>query len=341
MYMTGKTKPSIARRALTAARKPFTGPVGPVGPQGVAGPSGPAGEPARYRSPKFAPANEPGKDKLVKPARAHNADAGYDLALTGKRVVLNPGARATVPTGWAVRLDPSTCGLILLRSGNAAKLGLNVITGVVDAGYTGELKVTVHNTSRHKVTLTPGMRIAQMVITPVVNHDAPVHDTGRGVGGFGSTDNTPVGVLGTVSDRERGDMVNHPVHYTVHPVFTGECHDYAKHMIFDQGSVFKYLWRCAGKGDMAENIRKALWYLTAIKNGPVIYRRGIALPSAKVKRLQSEVTRAMDNVDRDKAPTKYMAALACYSAAALIADGKVEECERTAKHALALLDSVK
>ena len=104
MNMTAKTKPSIARRAITAMRKPFTG---PMGPQGV------AGEPARYRSPKFAPANEPGKDKLVKPARAHNADAGYDLALTGKRVVLNPGARATVPTGWAVRLDPSTCGLIL------------------------------------------------------------------------------------------------------------------------------------------------------------------------------------------------------------------------------------
>lgn len=319
----------------TMARK-FTG---PQGPQGVQGPVGPAGEPDRYRSPKFYPANEPGKDKLVKPARAHDGDAGYDLALAGTRpVVINPGDRATVPTGWAVRLDPATCGLILPRSGNASKLGLNVITGVVDAGYTGELKATVHNTSRHKVTLTPGMRVAQLVVAPVINHDAPATDAKRGTGGFGSTDTTPLAVLGK---RETTDVVNHPLHYTVHPVFTCECHVYAKHMIFDQGAAFKYFWRCAGKGDMAENINKGLWHLKAIKRGPVMYRRGIPLPSDKVKRLQHEVTTAMDEVDRDKAPAKYLAALACYSAAALVAEGEVDEAARTAKHALALLDKVR
>ncbi|NEK06045.1 dUTP diphosphatase, partial [Rhizobium leguminosarum] len=197
------------------------------------------------------------KAKLTKPARAHAGDAGYDLALAGTQpVVLTPGGRATVPTGWTVRLDPATCGLILPRSGNASKLGLNVITGVVDAGYAGELKVTVHNTSRDKVTLTPGMRIAQLVATPVVNYDPPAKKTERGARGFGSTD-TAVG--GDLSERRGTDTVNHPAHYTLHPVFTGECHDYAKYMTFDQGNAFKYLWRCAAKGDMTENVRKALW----------------------------------------------------------------------------------
>jgi len=293
--------------------------IGPVGPIGPAGPAGPAGKPARYRSPRFTPVTASGKGK---PTRAHAGDAGYDLALAGtKPVVLAPGGRATVPTGWAVRLDPATCGLVLPRSGNAAKLGLNVITGVIDSGYTGEVKVTVHNTSRDKVTLTPGTRIAQLVVTPVVANGAPAKNTERGAGGFGSTGTS-------------GDMVNHPPHYTVHPVFTGECHDYAKYMTFDQGNAFKYLWRCAGKGDMAENVRKALWYLDRITTVPV-------LDAELVDRLEAEVTKAMDNTNKDTAPVKLMAALACYSAAARVADGNVTEAVALAKNALDRLNGVR
>jgi dUTP pyrophosphatase len=276
--------------------------------------------PKPYRSPKFTAVGHTAN--ATKPTRAHDGDAGYDLTLVGpKPVVLNPGARATVPTGWAVRLDPATCGLILPRSGNASKLGLNVITGVVDAGYDGELKVTVHNTSRDKVVLTPGMRIAQLVVTPVVNHDAPAKDTKRGGRGFGSTDDT-------------ADMVNHPPHYTTHPVFTGECHDYATYMTFDQGNAFKYLWRCAAKGDMHENVRKALWYLNRITTVPV-------LDAKLVDRLEAEVTKAMDNTNKATAPAKYMAALACYSAAALVADGKIDNAIEVAEHALDRLNGVK
>lgn len=312
-----------------------TGPVGPMGPQGV---QGPQGEPARYRAPKFTVVNPDDKGKLVAPTRAHADDAGYDLALAGpESVLLAPGDRDTVPTGWTVRLDPATCGLILPRSGNASKLGLNVITGVVDAGYAGELKVTVHNTSRDKVTLTPGMRIAQLVVTPVVNHGAAAKDTERGARGFGSTDNTPVGVL---PKRRGGDMVNHPPHYTVHPVFTGECHDYAKHMTFDQGNAFKYLWRCAAKGDMTENVRKAVWYLKAMQAGPVLYRYGNRLDLKHVERLEAEVAAAMAATNPDTAPTKYMAALSCYSAAALVARGRVNEALELAEHALDRLNGV-
>ncbi len=85
-----------------------------------------------------------------------------------------------------------------------------------------------------------------------------------------------------------GDLVNRPAHYTVHPVFTGECHDYAKHMTFDQGNAFKYLWRCAAKGDMVENVRKALWYLNAMRTGPVLARCGNRLPRVDVDKLATE-----------------------------------------------------
>lgn len=280
-----------------------------------------------YRAPKFTVVNTADKDKLTKPTRAHDGDAGYDLTLAGnKSVVLTPGARATVPTGWSVRLDPATCGLVLPRSGNASKLGLNVITGVVDSGYTGELKVTVHNTSRYKVTLDPGMRVAQLVVTPVVNHDAPAKTSERAARGFGSTD-------------AAGDMVNNPPHYTVHPVFTGECHDYAKYMTFDQGNAFKYLWRCAAKGDMSENVRKAMWYLNAMrKGGHELDRR---LDAELVDRLEAEVNTALNTNDKDKTPVKLMAALACYSAAVCVANDNVAEATALAKNALNRLNSVK
>lgn len=137
-----------------------------------------------------------------------------------------------------------------------------------------------------------------------------------------------------------GDMVNRPAHYTVHPVFTGECHDYAKHMTFDQGNAFKYLWRCAAKGDMVENVRKALWYLNAMRTGPVLNRRGNRISQSGVDLLATEVSDAMDAVHRSVAPRRYMAALACYSAAVRVADGDVDDATAFARHALKLLNGV-
>lgn len=57
------------------------------------------------------------------------------------------------------------------------------------------------------------------------------------------------------------DMVNHPTNYASHPIFTIECHDLARMMSFDAGSAVKYLWRAGRKGDISEDLRKALWYL--------------------------------------------------------------------------------
>ena len=138
-----------------------------------------------------------------------------------------------------------------------------------------------------------------------------------------------------------GGMVSHPAHYTMHPVFTDECHDYAKYMTFDQGNAFKYLWRCAAKGDMEENIRKALWYLNAVRTGPVLTRRGNRLAQADVFKLATEVSDAMDGTRRPVAPKKLMAALACYAAAVRVADGDVEDATALARHALDQLESVK
>ena len=315
---------------LTRLGNIFKGPVGPVGPMGAQGPQGAPGlkgDMPTYRSPRFTAVKM--STKAAPPRRAHEGDAGYDLALdTTKSVVLLPGEVTTVPTGWSVRLDPATCGIIVPRSGNASKLGLDVITGIVDSGYDGELKVTVHNTTRDKVVLTPGMRIAQMVVIPVVNHDAPAKDTKRGVNGFGSTDTSV-------------DMVNHPPHYTVHPVFTGECHDYAKHMTFDQGNAFKYLWRVAGKGDMRENLSKAMWYLKAMGKAPDYVKNGNVLATYKVAKLEAEVTAARNEVDPHKAPTKYVVALMCYSMAALVANGEITAAVEVGENALKRLDSVK
>ena len=62
------------------------------------------------------------------------------------------------------------------------------------------------------------------------------------------------------------DMVNHPPHYTVHPIFSIECHDLARMLTFDAGSAVKYLWRAGRKGDISEDLRKALWYLERIES---------------------------------------------------------------------------
>lgn len=60
------------------------------------------------------------------------------------------------------------------------------------------------------------------------------------------------------------DVVNHPKHYTSHPVFSGECIKYTRHMTFAQGNAFKYLWRCTMKGKYVEDLKKAMWYLYEI-----------------------------------------------------------------------------
>lgn len=132
-------------------------------------------------------------DGLEPPAYATDGDAGADLR-TAVDVVLEPGARALVPTGVALALPRGYAGLVHPRSGLAARHGLTIVNapGTIDAGYRGEIKVCLLNTDRTEaVRLTRGDRIAQLVIQRVehavfaVVDELP--DSVRGTGGFGST----------------------------------------------------------------------------------------------------------------------------------------------------------
>lgn len=100
------------------------------------------------------------------PARAYDGDAGLDLTAC-ERVELAPGTRAVVGTGIAVAIPPGHAGLVVPRSGLAARHGLGKVNapGLIDEGYRGEVKVILINTDRDEpFVVEPGMRIAQLVI---------------------------------------------------------------------------------------------------------------------------------------------------------------------------------
>ncbi|MFI7589240.1 dUTP diphosphatase [Spongisporangium articulatum] len=130
---------------------------------------------------------------LPVPAYARDGDAGADLC-TAVDVRLAPGERQTVPTGVAIALPEGYAAFVHPRSGLAARSGLTVVNapGTVDAGYRGEIRVTLLNTdAREPLQLRRGDRIAQLVVQPVSRAQFAVVDelpeSVRGVGGFGST----------------------------------------------------------------------------------------------------------------------------------------------------------
>lgn len=130
---------------------------------------------------------------LELPSYAQHGDAGADLRTT-EDFTLEPGERRTVPTGIAIALPHGYAGFIHPRSGLAARQGITVVNspGTIDAGYRGELKVTLLNTDRTQAaSFTRGDRIAQIVIQRVEEAAFSVvevlDDSARGTGGFGST----------------------------------------------------------------------------------------------------------------------------------------------------------
>ncbi len=135
------------------------------------------------------------KENAVVPTRATDGAAGYDLsACIEKDVVLHPGCTALIPTGIGIQLCGNNCAaFIFARSGLAVKHGIALANGVgvVDSDYRGEICVGLQNRSKESFTVKPGMRIAQMVIMPVVlplvEESTELEDTQRGKGGFGST----------------------------------------------------------------------------------------------------------------------------------------------------------
>jgi dUTP diphosphatase len=131
---------------------------------------------------------------LPLPASASASAAGFDLsAAITEPMVLAPGARATVPTGFALALPPGCEGQVRPRSGLAAEHGVTVLNapGTIDADYRGEVKVVLINLGTVPFTILRGMRIAQLVVAPVLSvglrEVASLDDTPRGARGFGST----------------------------------------------------------------------------------------------------------------------------------------------------------
>jgi dUTP pyrophosphatase len=127
------------------------------------------------------------------PSYAHPGDAGADLTAV-EDVELAPGERALVRTGLAIALPAGYAAFVHPRSGLAAKYGVTLVNapGTVDAGYRGEIKVTLLNTDRDQaVSFKRGDRIAQLIIQRVERatfHEVEVlPGSVRGDGGFGST----------------------------------------------------------------------------------------------------------------------------------------------------------
>ncbi|HEY1564051.1 MAG TPA: dUTP diphosphatase [Gaiellaceae bacterium] len=132
-------------------------------------------------------------DGATLPTRAYEGDAGLDLAAC-ERVELGPGERSVVGTGLTVAIPEGHAGFVQPRSGLATRHGIAVLNspGLIDAGYRGELKVVLLNTDREEpFVVEPGMRIAQLVVVPVVltePKEVPeLPPSERGEQGFGSS----------------------------------------------------------------------------------------------------------------------------------------------------------
>ncbi|MSX02267.1 MAG: dUTP diphosphatase [Actinobacteria bacterium] len=131
--------------------------------------------------------------RAVIPARAHSTDAGLDLC-TLEPLELLPGKRAKVQTGIAIELPAGHAGLIVPRSGLAARHGLSIVNspGLIDEAYRGELQILLLNTdSAATVNLAAGERVAQLVVIAVaLAEPVEVEELGssdRGEKGFGSS----------------------------------------------------------------------------------------------------------------------------------------------------------
>ena len=124
------------------------------------------------------------------PEYASPGAAGGDLRAS-EAVEIAPGARAAVPTGVRLQIPPGHVGLVWPRSGLAVRHGIDTLAGVIDSDYRGEVRVVLVNHGDAPFRVTPGDRVAQLLVQRVERADftaaAEIDDTHRGSGGFGST----------------------------------------------------------------------------------------------------------------------------------------------------------
>lgn len=135
-------------------------------------------------------------DGLPTPAYASPGAAGLDLYAAlpaGQKLVLEPGARDLIPTGMEIALPQGYEAQVRPRSGLAVNHGVTILNapGTIDSDYRGEVKALLINHGAQPFDITRGMRIAQLVISPVARatlvETDDLDETARGAGGFGST----------------------------------------------------------------------------------------------------------------------------------------------------------
>lgn len=133
-------------------------------------------------------------EKAKLPQYAHPGDAGLDL-FSVENINIKPGDIALIKTGIIIELPEKTEAQIRPRSGLALKHKITVLNtpGTIDEGYRGEIGVIIINHGKEIFKVEEGMKIAQMVVKPVLRVDVVnvdvINDTKRGEGGFGSTGN--------------------------------------------------------------------------------------------------------------------------------------------------------
>jgi dUTP pyrophosphatase len=127
------------------------------------------------------------------PTRAHESDAGLDLYSIEENVTINPQSRLTIKTGISIEIPEGYYGRVAPKSGLASKQGIDVLAGVIDSSYRGEVKVILYNTNKDVGAwqVFKGDKIAQLIIEKHYNFPVEIvkelSDTERGDGGFGST----------------------------------------------------------------------------------------------------------------------------------------------------------
>ena len=130
------------------------------------------------------------KESATTPTRATESDAGYDLYSINDGVV-PAGGRKVVGTGIAIAIPPPYYGRVAPRSGLAVKKGIDVLAGVIDAGYRGEVGVVLQNLSSEDFPYKKGDRVAQLILEQCNTIDwvelDELEDSVRSDGGFGST----------------------------------------------------------------------------------------------------------------------------------------------------------
>ena len=128
--------------------------------------------------------------RAVLPARGSVLAAGLDVCCI-EELRIEPRQRVMARTGLAVAIPPGFYGRVAPRSGLAAKKGLDVLAGVIDSDYRGEIVCVLFNTGEELINLPAGSKICQLIIEQIITPEAAwatdLDETARGAGGFGST----------------------------------------------------------------------------------------------------------------------------------------------------------